>query len=387
MTRHLMHCMYTVSLLLLLMSHTSLLAEGRDNRRRNGFRGRGGKGDNEKVEFSQNPNPNDFYDNQQQQYYQEQPLQPNQEQQSARAYDPPYTSDSSSGQRFSNRGGEGYDASGRQVPMDDADAVPAYTKTFISKVLVATTSGMSSFMLFYVLLKMVFSRANVPVVLVLAAICSLSCFTKGDLANFSKALGVFTLLISRRTKPGNFLFQTMKGVRSLVMLSARQPFPPTDNPWKYSEPPRGSGIPFSMMNAMIGVVIMGFVTGWSVSKFIPFFPGWLGSIGCAVIFGYQCTLRDSKGDVFRYFGYAANALLSEVTTTAEDVLLKEKTSVVLGRIFAFVHRLDQSYQIIDKIKALLANLVSHIMSLVRRVQTDMEAAPPQGKPAGGGFNQ
>jgi hypothetical protein len=131
-----------------------------------------------------------------------------------------------------------------------------------------------------------------------------------------------------------------------------------------------------MMNAMIGVVVTGFFTGWSVAKFIPFFPGWLGSIGCAVVFGYQCTLADARGDMFRYLGYAVNALLSEVTTTVDDVFLREKTSILLGRIFALVSRLDQKYQLIEKLKAIIAGLVGQLTTIVNRVQKDMEQ-PPQ----------
>lgn len=286
-------------------------------------------------------------------------------------------------QRFSARDGPGSGESsgsrqkGKEDPgIDPADVVPEYTRSLAHKALVATSSTMSASLLFHLVSKLIFSHANLLVSLVLASFCGLSCFTNGDLSRFSKALGVFGLLISRRTKPGKFVLHSLKGLRSLLMLSARQPFPPAENPWKYNEPPRGAGIPFSMMNAMIGVVVTGFFTGWSVAKLIPFFPGWLGSIGCAVVFGYQCTLADARGDMFRYLGYAVNALLSEVTTTADDVFLREKTSILLGRIFALVSRLDQKYQVIEKLKAVIAGLVGQLTTIVNRVQKDMEQ-PPQ----------
>lgn len=133
------------------------------------------------------------------------------------------------------------------------------------------------------------------------------------------------------------------------------------------------------MNVMIGVVVSGFFTGWSVSKLIPFFPSWLGSIGFAVVFGYQCTLRDAKGDLFRYLGYAVNSLLSEVVTTLDDVMLREKTSILTGKIFAFVHRLDQNYQILAKIQLIIAGIIAQITGLISRVQNDM-AGTPQGQP-------
>ena len=288
--------------------------------------------------------------------------------------------EASNDHRFSNRGGVGQGSStGYQSSADGSDVVPAYTRTLLAKSLVATTSAASSTLLFFLGSKMIFSKASMLVSLVLGLVCSLSCFTNGDLGSFSKALGVFTLLMSRRTKPGNFLLQLLRNLRSLLMLSVRRPFPPTDNPWKYGEPPRGTGIPFSMMNVMIGVVVSGFFTGWSVSKLIPFFPSWLGSIGFAVVFGYQCTLRDAKGDLFRYLGYAVNSLLSEVVTTLADVMLREKTSILTGKIFAFVHRLDQNYQILAKIQLIIAGIIAQITGLISRVQNDM-AGTPQGQP-------
>ena len=272
-------------------------------------------------------------------------------------------------QRFSGRGGVGSGAADTGDGGSSVDVVPSYTKTLLAKSLVAATSALSSSLLFFWTSKLVFSKASLFVSLLLASVCSASCFATGDLAAFSKALGVFTLLISRRTKPGNFVFQLLKSLRSLLLLSTRHPFPATDNPWKFSDAPRsGAPIPFSMTNVMIGVVVTGFFMGWSVSKLIPFFPGWLGSIGCAVVFGYQCTLQDAKGDLFRYLGYAVNALFSEVTATIDDVMLREKTSVLLGKIFAFVHRLDQNYHLLDKIKAILSVVISKLTSMASLVR-------------------
>ena len=288
-----------------------------------------------------------------------------------------YRDDGSAGHdhRFSNRGGVGIASGSDTAAYDDTgDVVPAYTKTVVAKSLVALSSAITSSVFAYLISKLVFSKASLVVSSLFGVVCSLSCFSRGDLSEFSKALGVFALLISRRTKPVNFIWQLLRNLRSLLMLSSRLPFPPTENPWKYSTSPRGAiGIPFSMMNVMIGVVITGFFTGWSVSKVVPFFPGWLGSIGCAVIFGYQCTLHDSKGDLFRYLGYAVNSLLSEVVTTVDDVMLREKTGILTGKLFAIVHRLDQNYQILTKIKLIVAGLIAQVTNLISSVQKDMEA--------------
>ena len=263
------------------------------------------------------------------------------------------------------------------------NVVASYMKSTVSKIIVALAAALSSSLLFHLASNLAFSRASLAVTLSLSCLCALSCFINGDFAEFSKALGVFTLLISRRTRPAKFLLRSLKQVRSLLMLSERNPFPSDANPWKYSGFPHGAGLPFSMMNAMIGVVVTGFLTGWSVSKCIPFFPGWLGSIACAAIFGYFCTLRDSRGDSLRYIGYAVNALMSEITTTAEDVYLKEKTSIVIGKMFAFVHRLDTKYQIITKITSFLGTVVGRGTQWANRVRTDMEdsgRAATQGVP-------
>jgi len=72
-----------------------------------------------------------------------------------------------------------------------------------------------------------------------------------------------------------------------------------------------------------------------------------------------------------------NALISEVTATMDDVLLREKTGVLMGRIFAFAARLDQNFQILAKIKALVTLIVSKITFVIARVQRDMDKGGDQ----------
>ena len=45
---------------------------------------------------------------------------------------------------------------------------------------------------------------------------------------------------------------------------------------------------------------MGTITGWSISAYVPLFPGWLGALGGASSLGYLGTLKDPRGDMLRY---------------------------------------------------------------------------------------
>jgi hypothetical protein len=49
-----------------------------------------------------------------------------------------------------------------------------------------------------------------------------------------------------------------------------------------------------MMNALLAVIVLGGFCGLTISKRIPFFPGWIGSIGGALACGYFSTGKDSR---------------------------------------------------------------------------------------------
>ena len=85
-----------------------------------------------------------------------------------------------------------------------------------------------------------------------------------------------------------------------MLMSERNQFPRTDNPWQYVHDPRDpESVDFKMWNSLMGVVLMGTITGWSISSYVPLFPGWLGALGGASFFGYSGTLKDSRGDILR----------------------------------------------------------------------------------------
>jgi hypothetical protein len=85
-----------------------------------------------------------------------------------------------------------------------------------------------------------------------------------------------------------------------MLLSSRKQFPASDNPWQHVyEPEDRDAVDFKMWNALIGVVLLGTVSGWSVSGYVPLLPGWFGALGGASLLGYLGTLKDSKGDILR----------------------------------------------------------------------------------------
>ena len=88
--------------------------------------------------------------------------------------------------------------------------------------------------------------------------------------------------------------------KAATLLSSRKQFPPTENPWKHVYYPEDKdSVNFKMWNSLIGIVVIGTLTGWSVSTYVPLLPGWLGAVGCAGFLGYLGTLKDSLGDMLR----------------------------------------------------------------------------------------
>ena len=182
------------------------------------------------------------------------------------------------------------------------------------------------------------------------------------------------ILIIRRAKIGIFFTLFFKQMTSATMLSKRKPFPPAENPWKYSPRPDTNDIEFSMIRVIMATVLFGGIAGSIISGPIPLFPGWLGALIGAAGLGFIATTHDSRGDLIRYIGWALNDALGDVLKAAADVHLYDKSSIVLSNAFAFGNKLDQKYKVLEKVKAIITMLISTIMKTFSKVKSDYEAA-------------
>ncbi len=130
---------------------------------------------------------------------------------------------------------------GGNIPLAEDDAVLSYAKGFVSKIMIATASAVSASVIFTLLVKAIISKSSLFVAIIFATGCSISCFMPGSFGDFSRALGVFTLLLLKRVTPWKFTKSMARQLQSTVLLSARHAFPPVDNPWRFKEPIDSSG--------------------------------------------------------------------------------------------------------------------------------------------------
>lgn len=281
-----------------------------------------------------------------------------------------------------DQGGSMYDRDGSSSPMYDKDPIRKRRNDIVSQYMASTPSKLivilSSFVSYYLLssflLKMIFSKAPFYLSICIAAMSSLSCFINGNFAEFTKALGVCMILLVRRAKIRTFFTLFLKQVMSATMLSRRQSFPPSENPWKYAPRPDTNDIEFSMIRVLMAIIIFGGIAGSIVSGPIPLFPGWLGALIGAAGFGVISTTHDSRGDLLRYIGWALNNTLGDIFKAAADVQLYDKSSVVLSNAFAFGNKLDQKYKVIEKLKAIITIIISTVLKMFSKVKQDYEAA-------------
>ena len=183
-----------------------------------------------------------------------------------------------------------------------------------------------------------------------------------------------------------------------MLMSERNQFPRTDNPWQYVHDPRDpESVDFKMWNSLIGVVLMGTITGWSISAYIPLFPGWLGALGGASFLGYSGTLKDSRGDILRcVFLYHSSLFFLELITTAtllhlifvlffyrfvgfsldqyatylrgisNDVMLWDKTTILSSRLFGIILRFEKKNRIVERLSFYLTKAVVLLTSFFKR---------------------
>lgn len=257
-----------------------------------------------------------------------------------------------------------YDQPIHKVPLPqkgpDSPIVTTFIQSFRSKTLVSLSSAALSVILMHVLLMMMFSHSSVIIVSSVALSSAVFTFIQGDIGNFCRALGVFFIIMLKGTTVHKFIPRFVSQGKAAISLSPRRPFPSDENPWKY-KPYEDDPVPdFSMSRILLVNILWGTLLGWVISKPIPLFPGWLGAISGASVLGYTSTLQDSKGDFFRLIGVGIYGLLSHAATASEDVELKEKTGVLLGRAGFFLKGVDQKYKIIDKFKVVSAKAMEKL---------------------------
>ena len=181
------------------------------------------------------------------------------------------------------------------------DVTHAYTASLASRLLVAVSSGVCMSALSTIVMKAMLNYSHGAVVAAIAASFALMSFSKGEVAELSKAMGVFFILVLKQSHVANAVVVMTDQVKAALSLAGRKPFPPVDNPWSYVHDPEQPGsIQFKMINCLLGIIFGGAFCGWSLARSIPFFPGWLGALSLASCCGYLGTIRDPRGDLLRY---------------------------------------------------------------------------------------
>lgn len=275
------------------------------------------------------------------------------------------------GQEFQSFSGSNRDikegVGGPVKELFPGDRVPMYTRKMHHKAAVAMVAFMSATILSMVLVKLLLSKTIMFLSLVFATGCLFSCYTRGDFGQFSKALGVATILFLKKLRPRQFFVVAFRQFLAAVMFSARKPFPPVENPWRCKDVLDASEVAFSMVNCLLAVLFMGMILGFNLGNLIPFFPSWVGGLLCSIVLSYMSTTRSPKGDLLRYVGHSANVLVSDVFTCAEDVYLKEKSSIFLNHTFSFVNHLDKRFGVLGKVQA----LCNALLDLLKRTRRDI----------------
>ena len=214
---------------------------------------------------------------------------------------------------------------------------------------------------------MIIGQSHWIPLLVAALICSSFVFLQGDFADFTRSLGVFSILLSKNFTIHKFLPKFLRQFHAAIHFSSRKPFPPStsNNPWRYIPLSETEDLQFSMTNTLLTMIIVGAIFGWNVVKPIPLFPSWIGAILGASIIGYGSTLTNARGDFLRFLGYTLVMILSEVMIIADDVQLRAKTSIILGQLFFFCRGIDQQFHIINTLKRWISIFSRHILFIFK----------------------
>ena len=253
-------------------------------------------------------------------------------------------------------------------PNPTLDIVDEYTQTAAAKILVALFAGLFTSIITSLISLMLTSKVSIFLVCLTSATFSILTFSKSsDYGILAKTLGVITLILLRRVKTANFFSNFIKFLTASMNLSTRKNYPPTDNPWSYKEVPGDPNyIPFNMYSTILSVMLISSYIGSNAVRPIPLFPNWIGALISAVFSGYACTFRDSRGDLLRYIGNSIVNCFNTFMQTSNEVNLWPKVNKVTGKSMAYFIKIDSKYKIIEKIKFLLAFIISKISSMSNR---------------------
>lgn len=158
--------------------------------------------------------------------------------------------------------------------------------------------------------------------------------------------------------------------KAALQLAGRRPFPPGNNPWRYSAMADSSNnspiLQFSMVSALMSISFAAAYVGYLIARVVPLLPNWLGALGGALSVGYATTLPNGRGDLLRYLGHCLTHCLTVVTDTVEDVELRPKLGALLGHVLFFSQTLDNKYHLLARLQLLLAELISRITIIISR---------------------
>lgn len=191
-------------------------------------------------------------------------------------------------------------------------------------------------------------------------------FLYGDWTSFFQSLGVFLLVVARRTCLHEFVPLFLRQLQSFFYLAERRPFPPPQYPNDHSGENHNVllvSFPYSTWQACMGVIFISGCLGWNGVKPIPLVPSWLGAVGVAVFAVYLSTLGDSTGDGLRFVGYTATMLWISLMRIANEVDLQENLGAVLGHTLFFFKDIDKQFQMRRRLQSLVGEVLSKITML------------------------
>jgi hypothetical protein len=177
--------------------------------------------------------------------------------------------------------------------------VKKYVKTIPLIVLVAISSSLFSYIASNMILKFTLSSSPLFIIIPITIFSLLATFIPGEIGNFSRASGVFMILMFQRSNLIKFIKEFLTYLICITMITKRRGFPNLDDPWRY-RPRSPKDVEFNMTYALIASAIMGAILGRVISSFIPLLPGWISTLGLAIFTGYMCTVSDPSGDLIRY---------------------------------------------------------------------------------------
>lgn len=199
---------------------------------------------------------------------------------------------------FSQSGGKRTKSSTNVEPMSEAEAVRSYTKTIPSTILVAVSSAIFVFAMSSVGLNVFLAFAPHYLTITLSVAAFLATFIPGEAGSFSRASGVFLILLLSRSNLHVFVGRLFRQLLAACMISRRVGFPSYEDPWRY-RPRSPDDLQFSMTSALVASALLGSVVGWSIGRCIPFFPTWIGTLGGSGFSAYICTVVNARGDLVR----------------------------------------------------------------------------------------